>query len=326
MTDNQLLDVKDLHTYFHTYDGVVKAVDGVNFTIKKGQSLGLVGESGCGKSVTALSILRLIQQPPGRILKGQILLKKQDLLKLSNMQMQQIRGNRISMIFQEPMTSLDPLYRIGDQIAEPIRLHQKVSKREALNRAVELLEKVAIPNPQTAVKQYPYEMSGGMRQRVMIAIALSCNPEMLIADEPTTALDVTIQAQVLSLMNKLKKDFNASILIITHDLGVIAEMAQFVAVMYAGQIVEYANVVELFTDAKHPYTVALMDSIPKIDAPVPEDKMLKTISGVVPSLYNLPEGCHFRNRCPNAFDACAPKKPPLLELGSGHMVRCLLYG
>ncbi|MBW2149049.1 MAG: ABC transporter ATP-binding protein [Deltaproteobacteria bacterium] len=326
MTDNQLLDVKDLHTYFHTYDGVVKAVDGVNFTIKKGQSLGLVGESGCGKSVTALSILRLIQQPPGRILKGQILLKKQDLLKLSNMQMQQIRGNRISMIFQEPMTSLDPLYRIGDQIAEPIRLHQKVSKREALNRAVELLEKVAIPNPQTAVKQYPYEMSGGMRQRVMIAIALSCNPEMLIADEPTTALDVTIQAQVLSLMNKLKKDFNASILIITHDLGVIAEMAQFVAVMYAGQIVEYANVVELFTDAKHPYTVALMDSIPKIDAPVPEDKMLKTISGVVPSLYNLPEGCHFRNRCPNAFDECAQKNPPLLELGSGHMVRCLLYG
>jgi peptide/nickel transport system ATP-binding protein/oligopeptide transport system ATP-binding protein len=326
MVDDILLHVKDLHTYFYTYDGVVKAVDGIDFTIRKGETLGLVGESGCGKSVTALSILRLIQQPPGQIVKGQILFDGQNLLELTLEQMRKIRGNRISMIFQEPMTSLDPVFGIGDQIAESIRLHQGVSKREAMDRAVEMLRKVAIPDGEKRLGEYPHQFSGGMRQRVMIAIALSCDPKMLIADEPTTALDVTIQAQILNLMNKLKQNFGASVLLITHDFGIIAEMAQSVAVMYAGRIVEYGDVVELFTNPKHPYTLGLMDSIPRMDVPVADDKMLKAIPGVVPSLLGLPEGCHFRERCSRAFDVCAGKIPPLFALGSGHLVRCWLYG
>jgi peptide/nickel transport system ATP-binding protein/oligopeptide transport system ATP-binding protein len=326
MVDDILLRVEDLHTYFYTYDGVVKAVDGIDFTIRKGETLGLVGESGCGKSVTALSILRLIQQPPGRIVKGKILFDGQDLLELTLEQMRKIRGNQISMIFQEPMTSLDPVFCIGDQIAESIRLHQRVSKREAMDRAAEMLKKVAIPDPEKRLGEYPHQFSGGMRQRVMIAIALSCDPKMLIADEPTTALDVTIQAQILNLMNRLKQDFGASVLLITHDLGVIAEMAQSVAVMYAGKIVEYADVVELFTNPQHPYTLDLMDSIPRMDLPVAEDKMLKAIPGVVPSLLGLPEGCRFRERCSRAFDMCAGKIPPFIALGSGHLVRCWLYG
>ena len=326
MMDEILLHVKDLHTYFYTYDGVVKAVDGIDFFMRRGETLGLVGESGCGKSVTALSILRLIQQPPGQIVKGQILFDDQDLLGLTSEQMRQIRGNRISMIFQEPMTSLNPVFRIGDQIAESIRLHQGVTRREAMDRAIEMLRKVAIPDPEKRIKEYPHQLSGGMRQRVMIAIALSCDPKMLIADEPTTALDVTIQAQILNLMNKLKQDFGASVLLITHDLGVIAEMVQSVAVMYAGRIVEHAGVGELFTNPRHPYTQGLMDSIPKIDMPVPENKMLKTIPGIVPSLLGLPEGCYFRERCSQAADMCAEKDPPLFELGSGHQVRCWLHG
>jgi peptide/nickel transport system ATP-binding protein len=321
-----LFQVKNLHTYFYIYDGVVKAVDGINFSIHKGQTLGLVGESGCGKSVTALSILRLIQQPPGQILKGQILFNGQDLLQLSTKEMQSIRGNQISMIFQEPMTSLNPVIPIGNQIAESICLHQGIPKKEAFDLVLELLKKVAIPDPEKRIKEYPFQLSGGMRQRVMIAIALSCSPALLIADEPTTALDVTIQAQILDLMNKLKQDYNASILLITHDLGVIAEMAQHVAVMYTGQIVEYADVVELFANPKHPYTLGLMESIPNLDVPVPEDKMLKTIAGVVPSLIGLAESCHFHERCSRALGVCAQKNPPLFELTPGHLVRCWLYG
>jgi peptide/nickel transport system ATP-binding protein/oligopeptide transport system ATP-binding protein len=321
-----LIEVRDLHTHFYTYDGIVKAVDGVDFCVRRGEALGLVGESGCGKSVTALSILRLIQQPPGRIVKGEILFDGQDLLDLTPDQMRHIRGNRISMIFQEPMTSLNPVYSIGDQISESIRLHQGLSRSDAMDLAVEMLEKVLIPDPEKRIKEYPHQLSGGMRQRVMIAIALSCGPNLLIADEPTTALDVTIQAQILSLMNRLKEDADASVLLITHDLGVIAEMAQSVAVMYTGKIVEYADVVELFRNPKHPYTLGLMDSIPRLDVPVAEDKMLRTIPGVVPNLLDLPAGCPFRERCPEDIDICAQKDPPLLELGSGHLVRCWLHG
>jgi peptide/nickel transport system ATP-binding protein/oligopeptide transport system ATP-binding protein len=321
-----LLQVNDLYTYFYTENGIVKAVDGITFNIHKGETLGLVGESGCGKSVTALSILRLIQQPPGRIVNGQILFEGQNLLELNDVQMRKIRGNRISMIFQEPMTSLDPVFRIGDQITESIRLHMGVSKREANNRALEILNKVAIPVPELRIREYPHQMSGGMRQRVMIAIALACNPKLLIADEPSTALDVTIQAQILAIMNQLKEDFDASILMITHDLGVVAETAQYVAVMYAGKIVEYADVVELFTTPKHPYTLGLLDSIPKIDAPDSEERKLKTIPGIVPSLLDLPAGCHFQERCSRAFDPCSHKNPPLFEVEPRHSVRCWLYG
>ncbi len=324
--NDTLLCVKGLHTYFYTYDGVVKAVDGVDFSIRTGETLGLVGESGCGKSVTALSILRLIQEPPGRIVKGRILFEDQDLLEFSPDQIREIRGNRISMIFQEPMTSLNPVFAIGGQIAESIRLHQKVSRREAMDQAVEMLKKVAIPDPEKRIKEYPHQLSGGMRQRVMIASALSCNPKILIADEPTTALDVTIQAQILNLMNNLKQDFGASVLLITHDLGVIAEMAQSVAVMYTGKIVEYADVVELFTNPKHPYTLGLMDSIPRMDVPVAEDKMLSTIPGVVPSLLDLPKGCAFRARCPQVNDRCSQETPELSDVGSGHLVRCWSIG
>jgi len=326
MMDDILLEVKDLHTYFYTSEGVVKAVNGIDFFIRKGETVGLVGESGCGKSVTALSIMRLVQQPPGRIVKGQIVFDKKNLLELSEVQMQHIRGNRISMIFQEPMTSLNPVLSVGYQIAETIRLHQRVPKRRAMDQVVEMLKKVGIPDPERRVKEYPHQMSGGMRQRVMIAMALSCNPEILIADEPTSALDVTIQAQILELMNKLKQEIDASILLISHDLGVIAEMAQSVAVLYAARIVEYGDAVELFAQPKHPYTLGLMDSIPKIDEPVPEGKILQAIPGVVPSLLKVPNGCHFQERCSKAFDLCSKKDPPLFEVTSGHLVRCWHYG
>lgn len=325
MGNDSLLKIRNLHTYFYTDEGIVKAVDGVDLSVRKGQTLGLVGESGCGKSVTALSIMRLIQEPPGRIVRGQILFDGKDLLKLNRTGMRAIRGNRISMIFQDPMTSLNPVFRISEQIVDVIRLHQGVPRRKAMDRAVEMLRKVGIADPEKRVYEYPYQMSGGIRQRVMIAIALACNPELMIADEPTTALDVTIQAQVLDLMNKLKEDLGASILLITHDLGVIAEMAQSVAVMYAGKIVEFAEVVELFSHPKHPYTLGLMDSIPKLDVPVAEDKMLKAIPGVVPSLLDLPEECPFQRRCSQPSDLCRQKDPPLVELRSGHWVRCWRY-
>ena len=325
MKNQTLLKIEDLSTFFYTNRGVVKAVDGIDLEIGKGETLGLVGESGCGKSVTALSIMHLIQEPPGKIVNGRILFDGRDLIRLSREEMRHIRGNRISMIFQEPMTSLNPAFQVGDQIAEVLQTHENLPRRAAWNRAVELLSKVGIPDPKQRVREYPYQMSGGMRQRVMIAMALACNPDMIIADEPTTALDVTIQAQILDLMNDLKSDFNTSILLITHDLGVVAEMSQWIAVMYAGKIVEYTDVVELFQHPEHPYTVGLMASIPNIEAPVPEDRILQTIPGVVPSLLDLPPGCTFQDRCNRAFAVCLKEDPPLFDSGSGHKVRCWLH-
>jgi len=323
--EDVLLQVKDLHTYFRTDEGLAKAVDGVDFEIRRGETVGLVGESGCGKSVTALSIMRLIPEPPGRIVAGRILLEDLDLVRLSETEMRRVRGNAISMIFQEPMTSLNPIHRVGNQIAEAIRLHQDLGWGRARQRAVEMLVKVGIPDPERRAREYPYQLSGGMRQRVMIAMALSCNPKLIIADEPTTALDVTIQAQILRLMNQLKEDSGASVLLITHDLGVIAETAARVAVMYAGRIVEWAEAADLFIEPKHPYTLALLASIPKMDRPVPQDKMLKAIPGIVPSLYGLPPGCSFQDRCERVFERCSIEEPPLFEAGAGHLVRCWLH-
>ena len=319
-----LLQIEDLHTYFYTYEGVVKAVNGIDLSIRKGETLGLVGESGCGKSVTSLSIMQLTQKPQGRIVSGKIYLEGDNLLELSEKQMRDVRGNQVSMIYQEPMTSLNPVFTVGNQITEAIRRHQKAAKRRATQLAVEMLQKVGIPNPNQRMKEYPHQLSGGMRQRAMIAMALSCNPKLLIADEPTTALDVTIQAQILDLMNKLKKDLGASILLITHDLAVIAEMAQSVAVMYTGRIIEYAEVVEFFANPKHPYTLGLMDSIPRMDD-IPPDRMLKAIPGIVPSLLHLPRGCSFQDRCAYAFERCFIDSPPLFESDSGHRVRCWKY-
>jgi peptide/nickel transport system ATP-binding protein len=326
MMEETLLQVKDLHTYFHTDQGTVKAVEGIDFSIRKGETVGLVGESGCGKSVTALSILRLIPHPPGRIVRGEILFEGRNILTFDEDQMRDIRGNRISMIFQEPMTSLNPVFRVGDQIAEAIWLHQKQPMRKAFDLAVEMLKKVGIPDAQRRAVEYPHQLSGGMRQRVMIAMALSCNPTMIIADEPTTALDVTIQAQILDLMNTLKEGTGASILLITHDLGVVAEMAQQVIVMYAGRIVESAPVLDLFASPMHPYTQGLMASIPKIDEPVPEEKILQAIPGVVPSLLHLPAGCSFQERCRENLDLCGKEEPPLLEVGPNHLARCWHHG
>jgi len=323
--NNMLLTVEDLHTYFFTYEGVARAVDGVTFSIPKGATFGLVGESGCGKSVTAYSIIRLVKKPPGKIVKGSITMGGKNLLDLSREEMRHIRGNKISMIFQEPMTSLNPVIRVGEQVAEAIRMHQNVTGKEAKLRSVEMLQKVRIPDPEKRFRQYPHQLSGGMRQRIMIAMALTCNPELLIADEPTTALDVTIQAQILSLMQDLKDDVGASILLITHDLGVIAEMAQTVAVMYTGKIVEYSNVDTLFREPKHPYTKGLMESLPKIDRPRPANKKLPTIQGLVPSLYELPAGCSFNDRCPACLEICKEKNPDLLETNSNHLVRCWKY-
>jgi len=323
--EDVLLEVKDLHTYFRTDEGLARAVDGVDFEIRRGETVGLVGESGCGKSVTALSIMRLVPEPAGSIAAGRILLEGLDLVRLSEAEMRRVRGNAISMIFQEPMTSLNPIHRVGNQIAEVIRIHQDLGWGGARRRAVEMLAKVGIPDPERRAREYPYQLSGGMRQRVMIAMALSCNPKLVIADEPTTALDVTIQAQILRLMNQLKEDSGASVLLITHDLGVIAETAARVAVMYAGRIVEWAEAAPLFTEPKHPYTLALLASIPKMDRPVPPDKMLKAIPGIVPSLYDLPPGCAFQDRCERVFERCSIEEPPLFEAGAGHLVRCWLH-
>jgi len=322
---NPLLRIEGLHTYFSTEDGIVKAVNGLDLTLAEGETLGLVGESGCGKSVTALSIMRLVQQPAGRIVRGRIFFEDNDLAGLTDEEMRHIRGNRISMIFQEPMTSLNPVFKIGNQIAETYQLHQGIRHREALQRSVKILAKVGIPDPAKRINEYPHQMSGGMRQRVMIAMALACNPDVIIADEPTTALDVTIQSQILDLMNQLKLDFGASILLITHDLGVVAEMAQRVAVMYAGKIVEQARVADLFAEPKHPYTLGLMASIPKLDEPVPPDRILQTIPGVVPNLRNLPPGCAFQDRCIRGFERCFKEDPLIVNLGSDHQVRCWLY-
>jgi len=319
LAKEKLLELKNLKTYFFTEEGVSKAVDGVDFEIYPGETLGVVGESGCGKSVTSLSVMRLIPEPPGKIVEGEILFKGRDITRLSQAEMRKIRGNEISMIFQEPMTSLNPVFTIGDQISEAIIIHKNVSKKEAMEQSVEMLRKVGIPLPEQRVHEYPHQLSGGMRQRVMIAMALSCDPELLIADEPTTALDVTIQAQILDLMNSLKDKFNMSIMMITHDLGVIAEICDRVAVMYAGKIVEYTDVKTLFASPKHPYTWGLMNSIPRMDKEV---ERLTAIPGIVPSSLDFPEGCKYNTRCPLADEKCIAEEPEIEEVEKGHKVRC----
>lgn len=317
-----LLSVRGLKTYFQSEEGLVPAVDGVSFDLEKGGTLGIVGESGCGKSVTSLSIMRLIPSPPGRIVGGEILFEGEDLLKKSPAEMRKIRGNDISMIFQEPMTSLNPVFTIGDQIMEAIMLHQKLDKKAAREKAIDMLRLVGIPEPHRRVDEYPHQLSGGMRQRVMIAMALSCNPKLLIADEPTTALDVTIQAQILDLMRKLRDELGTSIILITHDLGVIAEMVEEVIVMYAGKIVERTDVRSLFRDPKHPYTRGLLGSLPKLHE---KQDRLQTIEGVVPSPFNMPTGCRFHPRCEFARDICRAEQPELLDVGGGHEAACFIH-
>jgi peptide/nickel transport system ATP-binding protein len=322
----RLLDVKGLKTYFFTDEGVIRAVDGVDLYINKGETLGVVGESGCGKSVTALSVMRLIPQPPGRIIEGEIHYDGRDLLRLTPSAMRKIRGKEIAMIFQEPMTSLNPVFTIGEQIAEAIRLHERLGRRDAMDKTVEMLRVVHIPNPERRVKEYPHQLSGGMRQRVMIAMALSCNPKLLIADEPTTALDVTIQAQILELLNELKATFNMAVMLITHDMGVIAETAQRVVVMYAAQVVEEAPVGELFKEPLHPYTQGLLRSIPRIDLAATQKRKLETISGTVPVLRgDIKPGCRFAPRCTLAKPMHFDNTPPLKEVRPGHKVACFLY-
>jgi peptide/nickel transport system ATP-binding protein len=319
-----LLEVDDLRTWFYTRDGIVRAVDGVSYRVYPGETLAVVGESGCGKSVTSLSILRLVASPPGRIVSGRLVFAGRNLLELSEAAMRDIRGNEISMIFQEPMTSLNPVLTIGHQIAEALTLHQGMDRRGAMARAVEMLRLVKIPEPERRVMQYPHELSGGMRQRVMIAMALSCNPKLLIADEPTTALDVTIQAQILDLMRELKARSGAAIILITHDLGVVAEMAQRVVVMYAGRKVEEAPVEALFERPLHPYTKGLLGSIPRLaDATEATGRRrLVEIPGMVPSLKEAVAGCLFAPRCPYAAARCGAEYPPLEEKAAGHWVAC----
>jgi peptide/nickel transport system ATP-binding protein len=323
--NNNILEIKNLKTHFFTEAGIVRAVDGIDLTVKRGEVLGVVGESGCGKSVTSLSIMRLISQP-GRIIEGQIIFDNTDLVTLPEAQMRDVRGNRISMIFQQPQSSLNPVFRIGDQIAEVLHIHQDITKEEGEKRAIELLRLVGIPEPETRIRAYPHELSGGMAQRVMIAMALACVPEMLIADEPTTALDVTIQAQILDLMRNLRSKMDTAIILITHDLGVVAEMCDRVDVMYAGRIVEKAPVVELFKNPKHPYTAALIGSTPVLGQ---ADKELVTIPGSVPNLIDLPVGCKFAPRCQaridNNLEKCTEEEPQLKQIGPTHWARCWLY-
>jgi len=317
-----LLDVQDLVTKFFTDDGVVSAVDHVSFSVKPGEVVGIVGESGCGKSVAALSIMRLVQDPPGKIVGGRILFQDRDLLTLSDRDMRAIRGNEIAMIFQEPMTSFNPVYTIGDQIGEAIELHQGLNKAQVRAKTIEMLTRVGIPRPEAVIDEYPHRFSGGMRQRAMIAMALSCNPKLLIADEPTTALDVTIQAQILELMKELRRSINTAIVFITHDLGVIAEMAQHVVVMYAGKVVESTDVVTLFRKPKHPYTIGLFSSKPKLED---EQEVLAYIPGAVPNPLHMPLGCPFHPRCASVMDICRRTVPPQISLKSGHFIRCWLH-
>jgi oligopeptide/dipeptide ABC transporter ATP-binding protein len=315
-----LIQVKNLRTSFFTPEGEVRAIDGVSFDIAEGKTLGLVGESGCGKSVTSLSIMRLISSPPGKIVSGEILYRGRDLLQLSNEEMRKIRGNEISMIFQEPMTSLNPVFTVGNQIGEAIRLHQGLGKRQTREKTIEMLRLVKIADPESRVDAYPHQLSGGMRQRVMIAMALSCNPSLLIADEPTTALDVTIQAQILELMKELQQKIGMALLLITHDLGVVAEQADEVAIMYAGKVVERAAAQAIFARPFHPYTVGLLNSLPGTGDK--KKKRLDAIPGVVPSPLHLPSGCRFRDRCPKAAALCAEGEPPLVEKERNHFVAC----
>ena len=319
-----LLKIHNLHTYFYTDDGVAKAVDGVDLELEEGGTLGVVGESGCGKSVTALSIMRLIPDPPGKIVTGEIIFNGTDLLSFSEAAMRKIRGRSISMIFQEPMTSLNPVFQIGDQISEVLRLHEGLSRKASWARSIEMLKMVGIPSPERRVAEYPHQLSGGMRQRAMIAMALACSPKLMIADEPTTALDVTIQAQILQLINRLQQEKGMSVILITHNMGVIAETARKVAVMYAGRIVEYTEVRALFGSPKHPYTQGLLHSIPRLDGDHSRKKRLEAIPGLVPSLLDLPPGCKFSNRCRYVFERCG-EEPPLIEAEKGHWVRCWLH-
>ncbi len=319
-----LLEVRDLRTSFYTGDGVVHAVDNVSFKVRRGEAVALVGESGCGKSVTAMSIMRLVA-PPGKISAGSVSFKGKDLAKLSEREMRHVRGNDIAMIFQEPMTSLNPVFKIGTQVAEAIRIHRKVSKREAWKQAGDMLELVSISDPVKRLDDYPHQLSGGMRQRVMIAMALSCDPELLIADEPTTALDVTIQAQIMELLEGLQKKLGLAILLITHDLGVVAEFCERVVVMYTGRVVEEAPVRELFSNPAHPYTRGLLKSLPSVTK-ASATARLPTIAGMVPPLTALPKGCKFNPRCPDVMEICRGNEPALMVVGPEHSARCYLHG
>ena len=320
--DDTLLEIKNLKTYFHTEEGIVRAVNGVSYTLSEGETLGIVGESGCGKSVTSYSVMGLVEMPPGRIHGGEILFRGQDLLKMNDREISAIRGKDMAMIFQEPMTALNPIMTCGDQIREALKIHTSTGREEQDERILELLREVGIPAPEKRMNAYPHELSGGMRQRVMIAMALSCNPSLLIADEPTTALDVTIQAQILELMKKLQKKHGMAIILITHDLAVVAESVDRVAVMYAGEVVENAPVREIYRNPKHPYTAALLNSIPELGH---SDKKIEAIPGRVPNLMEEIKGCAFENRCKEAMDICKTKKPELKPVGEDHLCRCLLY-
>ena len=324
MAAETLLDIRGLKTWFATDDGVVRAVDGVDLRIDRGETLGVVGESGCGKTVTARSVLKLIDMPPGRFDGGRILWQGRDLIPLDNAEMDKIRAREIAIIFQEPMTSLNPVYTVGQQIAEVVSLHEKLGKKPAIARAVEMLRLVNIPNPQRRVHDYPHQFSGGMRQRVMIAMALACSPKLLIADEPTTALDVTIQAQILELMQDMKERLGMAIMLITHAMGVVAETSQRVVVMYAGKVVEEAPVASLFGNPRHPYTQGLIRSIPRVDRAALHKERLEAIPGTVPSLLDPPPGCRFAARCKYAMDICRQAVPPLKEVAPGHRVACVL--
>ena len=320
--DGPLLDVRGLRTYFHVMDGTVKAVDGVDFSIPRGGTVGLVGESGCGKSVTAHTIMRLIDIPPGEIVAGEVMFDGRDLLKLPMDKMRQVRGKEIAMIFQEPMTSLNPVFTIGDQISEAILLHSEATKKEAWNLAIESLKDVGVSAPERRVKQYPHELSGGMRQRAMIAMALSCHPKLLIADEPTTALDVTIQAQILELIKEIQARTGTALLLITHDLAVVAETVETIAVMYGGRIVETGTVDQVLLKPEHPYTQGLLSSIPGV---AKRGKALSVIKGVVPNPFRMPPGCKFQPRCPYAWDRCVQSEPELFEVSGGARSRCFLH-
>jgi oligopeptide/dipeptide ABC transporter ATP-binding protein len=322
---SHLLEVKNLHTYFQTRAGLVCAVEGVSLHLDRGELLGLVGESGCGKSMTALSVMRLIS-PPGKIVAGEVLFEGKNLLQLSNAEMRDVRGNDIAMIFQDPMTSLNPVFTVGEQIAEALRLHRGLSRKKAREAAIEAMREVSIPDPALRADDYPHQLSGGMRQRIMIAMALGCDPKLLIADEPTTALDVTIQAQILDLLNQLRRTRDLAVLLITHDLGVVAEVAERVAVMYTGKIVENSSVDELFARPKHPYTEGLLRSVPKLTAKdVVKAERLQTIDGTVPKPTALPPGCHFEPRCTYRLPRCREGEIPLYDVGPGVQVRCVLF-
>jgi peptide/nickel transport system ATP-binding protein len=319
-----LLEIRGLRTHFATDDGVVQAVDGVDLSIERGETLGVVGESGCGKTVTAMSVLKLIPMPPGKIVAGQILYQGRDLVPVDTKEMDRIRAKDIAMVFQEPMTSLNPVYTIGEQIAEVLRKHEGLGRKAAIEKTVEMLRLVQIPNPDKRFNDFPHQFSGGMRQRVMIAMALSCNPKLLIADEPTTALDVTIQAQILELLQDMKQRFGMAIMLITHAMGVVAETAQRVVVMYAGKVIEEAPVDALFANPRHPYTQGLIRSIPRIDTAATHKARLEAIPGVVPNLLRPPPGCRFADRCRYAMPKCRAAVPPLIDTGAGHKVACVL--